>query len=394
MTAHSVHRQRFEVRFDYEVHFTQDLFDPRNPVLRDVLRRPDPAARHRVGVLLEDAVALAQPQLAKAVRVYCQVHADALHLVGLARHAGGEAAKSDAHALDTLHRLLLGWHLDRHAYALTIGGGAFLDLTGFAAATFHRGVRCVRVPTTVLAQNDSGVGVKNAINAFGLKNLLGTFSPPFAGFNDATLLRSLPARERIAGMAEAVKVALIRDAGFFEWIERHARALHDGDEALLAQLNRRCAELHMRQIAQGGDPFERGSARPLDYGHWVAHKLESLSQHRLRHGEAVAIGLALDTRYAVQVGLLQPGADRRVAALLHALGFRLWHELLHALDDHGQPAVLRGLEEFREHLGGQLTLTLLGAIGTGVEVNAIEPAQVARAIEWLYQVEQLEELTA
>ena len=105
-------------------------------------------------------------------------------------------------------------------------------------------------------------------------------------------------------MAEAVKVALIRDAMFFEWLEANADALREFVPAAMARMIRRCAELHMRQIAHGGDPFERGSARPLDYGHWSAHKLEALTGHELRHGEAVAIGVALDTRYSVQIGML------------------------------------------------------------------------------------------
>src|SRR5207247_5778183 len=111
-----------------------------------------------------------------------------------------------------------GRAIDRQSYALAIGGGAVLDAVGFAAAIFHRGVRHIRCPTTVLAQSDSGVGVKNAINAFGLKNLLGTFAPPFAVINDQTFLDVLPERDKRAGMAEAVKVALIRDGAFFDWI--------------------------------------------------------------------------------------------------------------------------------------------------------------------------------
>jgi 3-dehydroquinate synthase len=266
---------------------------------------------------------------------------------------------------------------------MAIGGGAMLDAVGFASAIFHRGVRHVRLPTTVLAQDDSGVGVKNAINAFGIKNLLGTFAPPFAVINDSAFLDALPARDKRAGIAEAVKVALIRDAEFFSWIEREVDALAQFAPNVVDAMISRCARLHMRQIMHGGDPFERGSARPLDFGHWAAHKLESLTRHELRHGEAVAIGIALDTRYSALAGHLSPGEDARVADVLSRLGFVLWNDALDFRDNRRRRRILGGLEEFQEHLGGELTITLLEAIGTGVEVHKIDLDLVEQSIRWL-----------
>jgi 3-dehydroquinate synthase len=146
---------------------------------------------------------------------------------------------------------------------------------------------------------------------------------------------------------------------------------------------RRCAELHMRQIGQGGDPFERGSGRPLDYGHWSAHKLESLTGHELRHGEAVAIGVALDARYSVQAGMLPAGEDERIYRLLKRLGFHLWHPAMEMRDDEGRLRILEGVEEFRQHLGGELSVTLLREIGRGEDVHRVERDEVARAMAWL-----------
>ena len=140
---------------------------------------------------------------------------------------------------------------------------------------------------------------------------------------------------------------------------------------------RRGAEPHLRHIAAGGDPFEQGSARPLDYGHWAAHKLETLTGHALRHGETVAIGMALDARYAAQIGLLAAGEEVRVCRLLETLGFRLWHP---AMEETG---LLAGLGEFREHLGGELTVTLLERVGHGVEVHEIDETEMIRAVAWL-----------
>jgi 3-dehydroquinate synthase len=188
------------------------------------------------------------------------------------------------------------------------------------------------MPSTVLGQNDSGVGVKNGVNAFSAKNFLGTFAPPFAVINDYDLLRTLPARDVRAGLAEAVKVSLIRDRELFSWLEQNADALRACEPAAVEQSVRVAAEIHLRHIATAGDPFELGSARPLDFGHWSAHKLESLTGHAVRHGEAVAIGMALDCRYAVLAGLLAEADQLRVQHLLERRGFRLYDDALGRLD--------------------------------------------------------------
>ena len=382
---HAVYLQSFAVHYEYPVCFTEHLFAPGNPVFRDTLRRREPGRRHRFVVFVDGSVAASFPSLAHDIAGYASCHADAIELAAPPEVLpGGESVKNDPALVTRLQHWLVEHGIDRHAFVVGIGGGAMLDLVGFVAASTHRGIRHVRVPTTVLAQNDSGVGVKNGVNAFGVKNLLGAFAPPFAVLNDADFLRTLQPRDKIAGMAEAVKVALIRDRGFFEWLEASAEALRACEPAAMNRMIRRCAELHMRQIAHGGDPFESGSARPLDYGHWSAHKLEALTAHELRHGEAVAIGLALDTRYAVQVGMLAAGGEERVCALLERLGFDLWHPVLEARDATGQLLLLRGLQDFREHLGGELTITLLRDIGVGEEVHQMDGAEILRALAWLH----------
>lgn len=382
--AAAIVRQRFAVTFDYAVAFTRGCFDPGNGTLAAVMdcARADP--RPRCVVFVDLGVASLRPDLAGTIAAHFAARNDLAELILPPRlMPGGETIKNEAHLIGEMHDLILDHGIDRHSYVVAVGGGAFLDAVGLAASTAHRGVRLVRVPTTVLAQNDGGVGVKTAINRRGAKNQIGTFAPPWAVVNDADFLDLLPPRDRIAGMAEAVKVALIRDRAFFDWLEAFAADLAAFVPDAMARMVRRCAELHMHQIAQGGDPFEQGSARPLDFGHWAAHKLESLSRHHLRHGEAVAIGVALDTRYSVLAGMAPAGSEDRVAALLGRLGFRLWHPILAERDAAGRPVVLGGLEEFREHLGGRLTVTLLEAIGTGVEVNAMDDGLVIGAIDWL-----------
>ena len=386
--SEAVYQQEFAVRYDFPVYFTEHLFSRDNPIFKQVVLRKEPGKRHRFVAFVDSNVSSSWPTLVHDIVAYAEAHADAMELVGRPEIvSGGEHVKNDPALLTSLQKRLVDLGIDRHSYVVGIGGGAFMDMIGFVAATTHRGIRHIRVPTTVLGQNDSGVGVKNGINAFGVKNLLGSFAPPFAVLNDAAFLRTLHPRDKIAGIAEAVKVSLIRDGKFFNWLEASAGALRECEPAAMARMIRRCAELHMHQIAQGGDPFETGSARPLDYGHWSAHKLEALTAHEIRHGEAVAIGLALDTRYSVQIGMLPAGGEDRVYKLLKKLGFYLWHPAMETRDEQGRLLLLRGIEEFREHLGGELTITLLRDLGRGEEVHQMDTNEILHAMTWLRRKE-------
>ena len=380
------HWQRFSVSFDFPVVFTEACFAPDNFALVDVLSRLEPSKRHKCLFVIDSGIAEVMPNLVADIAAYADAHAEHMYLATAPMLVpGGEAIKQDLHFVERLQRALYEHHIDRHSYAIGIGGGAFLDALGLVAATTHRGVRHIRMPTTVLAQNDSGVGVKNGVNLFEQKNFVGTFAPPFGVVNDIQFVETLAKRDKIAGMAEAVKVALIRDGEFFVWLERNADALAVFDRDAMAYMIRRCAELHMRQIGHGGDPFETGSARPLDYGHWSAHRLESLTKHHLRHGEAVAIGIALDARYSVLAGLLAAGEEDRICFLLEHLGFKLWHPALDHEDANGTLRVIQGLKDFQEHLGGELTITLLDDVGVGIEVHEMDEALILASIDWLKQ---------
>ncbi len=379
-----VYVQQFAVPFTYPVYFSENIFATDNAVFVQALTRLESERRHRFVVFVDEGVSNAWPGLAEAVANYAEANAETIELVTAPEViAGGEGVKNDPDLVARLQKKMLDLGIDRHSFVVAIGGGALLDMVGYVAATTHRGLRLIRVPTTILAQNDSGVGVKTGVNAWGSKNLLGSFAPPFAVINDSAFLATLSERDRRAGMAEAVKVALIRDGGFFAALEANAEALAAFDAAAVNHLVRRCAELHMHQIAFGGDPFEAGSARPLDFGHWAAHKLESITDHAVRHGEAVAIGMALDTRYSVAKGFLSPGLEERVCTLLEKLGFDLWHPGMETTNDDGTLTVLAGLREFREHLGGELTITLLTGIGTGHEVHEMDEAVILDCMAWL-----------
>ena len=370
-----------QVGWRLRVFFTENVFAPENPVLRDALADTGPG---KALVVLEDSLAQALPGLDRQIENYFSAHAEQINLVRSPLFfCGGERAKNSPSLVTDLYSHLHRHHVDRHSYLVAVGGGALLDVAGFAAATAHRGIRIVRIPTTTLSQADSGVGLKTGLNAFGQKNFIGTFTPPFAVINDFNLLASLKPRDKRSGYVEAVKVACIRDATFFSELERDVEKLVAFDPAAMKHLIRRCAELHLDHIATGGDPFEMGSARPLDFGHWAAHKLEQVSHFTITHGEAVAIGIALDVIYSRNIGLLGAASAARVLNLLERLGFRLFtHELLNA-DDANRLTLLSGLEEFRQHLGGELSITLLKAIGQGVEVHEMDPSKIVAAVHEL-----------
>jgi 3-dehydroquinate synthase len=372
----------FTVPFSFPVYFTRDAWSGENLDFLTAVRREEPNRRHRVLVVIDGQVALAHPGLTRDIAAYFAQFPDELELVAPPVIVpGGEAAKNDfAHPLAILKEINdVG--LDRQSILAVIGGGAVLDMVSFAAAIAHRSVRVVRFPTTVLSQADSGIAVKNGINLFGKKNFVGTFVPPFAVINDARFLESLSQRDRIGGVVEAVKVALLRDPAFYRYLETHVDEIVNGDVTVLTSLIRRSAELHLAHICGNGDPFELGSARPLDFGHWAAHKLESITNHRLRHGEAVAIGIALDLTYAVRKGYLPAAGAERVLTLLEAIGFTLWDDALLERGADGRFALIHGLREFREHLGGELHITLLRGIGQSFEVTEMDEVTVCSAIE-------------
>jgi 3-dehydroquinate synthase len=369
-----------QVSYQLRVHFSRNVFAPANPLLREILVGEPGERVHGVLVVLDESLALARPALAGEIEAFF-ANAPRLKLLSPPMIIeGGERTKNSCFHVTDIHSRIDRCHLDRHSYVIAVGGGALLDMVGLAASTAHRGVRHVRIPTTTLSQADSGVGVKNGINAFGKKNFIGTFTPPFAVVNDFDMLDTLSPRDKRAGYVEAVKVALIRNREFFESLEREAGALAAFEPDAMHRLIHRCAELHLSHIATSGDPFEFGSARPLDFGHWSAHKLEQLSDYKIRHGEAVAIGIALDVVYSRNMGFLKPAAAERSLTLLETLGFELHaNELLHSNSDQSL-IILNGLEEFREHLGGQLTLTLLRDIGQGFEVHDMNLPKVVESI--------------
>lgn len=369
-------KQRFSVPFEYPVCFSENIFDPENRSFAAILEQ---GKQVKTFFVIDSGVAESHPDLIQNIQEYAKAYESIFYLCAEPVVVpGGEACKNDPSVYEKIVEATHLHGIDRHSYIVAIGGGAVLDMAGFAAAISHRGIRLVRVPTTVLSQNDSGVGVKTSVNSFGKKNYLGTFTPPVAVINDFEFLKTLDDRDWRSGISEAIKVALIKDLSFFEWLEDNALAMADRQMEPMQKQIIRSAQMHLDHIA-GKDPFEFGSSRPLDFGHWAAHKLEHLSNYRVRHGEAVALGIALDSTYSYLKGMISKGELDRIITLIQNLGFELYQPELSGEN------LLKGLKEFQEHLGGQLTIMLLEKLGKGVEVHEMDHDLILQAIGMLQE---------
>ena len=375
-------KQSFNVHFDYSVVFTRGMWEVGNQVVEDTLR--EAVAAHpnpRMLIYMDAGVVSAMPDL--PANVTRKLH-DSIGKISLAAPPifvpGGEVCKSDSGYFEQMLKEMAEAKLDRHSFVMAIGGGAVLDAVGYAASLIHRGVRMIRVPTTVLAQNDGGVGVKTAINDAAGKNFFGTFAPPFAVINDFNFLDTLPDEEWRSGIAEAFKVAMIKDAGFFQWLTRAAPRLAARNTKAMEKLITRCARLHLKHIRSTGDPFELGQARPLDFGHWSAHELEAMTNYSLGHGHAVAIGIMIDTLYAGHYQWVSRNVADQLFLGLSRSGFRMWHDALELRNQHGRLEVLTGLSRFREHLGGELCITMPLDGGKSMEVSEIDDNVMAKVM--------------
>ena len=372
--------QTFSVSYSYNLHFTKGLFTTDNPLFNEVLEKYKKEGHVKVLFVLDDGVAKAHPELQGQIEAYCHHYKEQISFTHTMVLPGGEGCKNDENLVKQVLQGINDYKICRHSFVIAIGGGAIIDMVGYAAAIAHRGVKLIRIPTTVLSQNDSAVGVKNSVNIFNKKNFLGTFAPPYAIINDSDFLATLEQRDWISGIAEAIKVALIKDDVFFNYIAEHAFQLRDRELEAMQYVIYRCAEMHMEHIAQGGDPFESGSSRPLDFGHWAAHKLEYMTHYSLRHGEAVAIGMALDVTYAHLIGLINKNTLEQILKVLTDIGFDIAVPLE---KEEAIAELLNGIEEFREHLGGELTITLIDKIGSKYDVHTIDMNKMKEAISLL-----------
>ncbi|OEU52570.1 MAG: hypothetical protein BA868_05230 [Desulfobacterales bacterium C00003106] len=368
------------IPYKFDILFTNDIFADDN----ETLARAFAGSNRRALFFLDSGVAGACPDIVERIDRWCQRHA-IQNVTAVQIVPGGEQIKNSLDILDRVGVLASEFGICRHSYIVIIGGGAVLDAVGFAAGTVHRGIRQIRVPTTVLSQDDSGVGVKNGLNRFGIKNYYGGYAPPVAVVNDILLLKTLDDRDWISGVSEAFKVAIIKDKPFLNFLIANAEKIPSRDIDAMEKIVHRSATLHVEHINVSGDPFETGSARPLDFGHWAAHKLEMMTNNELRHGEAVAIGIAIDMCCARELGLISNDDFDRVIKAMETAGMSLWNNALLERNTGGELIVIDGLELFREHLGGQLTLAMPDGLGKKMDINQLSISLVERAIAVLLE---------
>ncbi|NQZ71338.1 MAG: 3-dehydroquinate synthase [Lentisphaeria bacterium] len=382
----AIYQQKFSVKHQFDVYFTRGLFDQENEVLARAL-----GSKNRKALIFIDAnLAKQNPGLKAEILNWADYHKGCIDIKEIKELEGGEAIKNDPNIVDELAALYIKHKICRHSISIVIGGGALLDACGYVSSIVHRGVPLLRIPTTVLSQNDSGVGVKNGINRFGIKNFYGVFSPPGGVINDFNFLQSLPDRDWRSGLAEAFKVAIIKDADFLKYLIDNAgnfcKRQHKAEEEMV----KRTAILHLEHIGKGGDPFESGSSRPLDFGHWSAHKLESLTNFSVTHGEAVSIGIALDLYYAAAIGLIKESEAQHICFVLKSIGLPVYHPYLETRFDD----IIKGLEEFREHLGGELTIAMPKKLGSRTDLHEMDVDVIRASVKKLEAFYGPDELSA
>ncbi len=374
-----VHRieDYFTIKYKHKIFFTENVFSRNNKILENILEID---TNSKALIVIDEGVVANDSNLLSSITEYFK----SASIVSMCEVIdGGESVKNNLDTLMNLLSLIDKNRIDRRSYLIGIGGGATLDITGFAAAIAHRGIRYIRIPTTILAQCDSGVGIKNGLNLFGKKNFIGTFYPPIAVINDFNFLNSLSQRDKRSGLAEVVKIALIKDRALFEQVQQLSDRLASFEPAAIKSVIIKCAQLHFDHIVNGGDPFETGNSKPLDFGHWSAHKLEQISNFKIKHGEAVAAGIAIDTLYSANIGLIKPATAKIIIDQLIKIGFQIYYPELETKDSNGKLIIMEGLDEFREHLGGTLSITLLKGIGKSIEVNDIHLDLVEKSLNQL-----------
>ena len=264
---------------------------------------------------------------------------------------------------------------------MAVGGGVVGDLAGFVAATYMRGIPVLHVPTTVVAMVDSAVGGKTGVDTAEGKNLIGAFHHPTAVVADPRTLLTLSPREFRAGLAEAVKHAVMADAGYFEWLERHAGDLADRNLDLLTELVRRSVAIKADVVE--ADERERGRRAHLNLGHTIGHGIEHASEYRLLHGEAVALGLVAECALASDLGLVQTDLGERVAALLARFDLPI-----RLATDLSVDRILQAMNYDKKAARGELRFALPAGLGTMAQLDdgwtvVVEADRIVKALDSL-----------
>lgn len=378
--------QKFNILSHYKTIFTKNLFYKKNKLIYYFLKNNYSKEKKKILIIIDNNVIKKNTYLLKQIKEYFIIYKNSFTLITQPIIIkGGELIKNDKNEIENLYNHINKYNICRHSYIIAIGGGAILDIVGFITSTAHRGIRLIRIPTTTLSQNDSGVGVKNGINYFKKKNFIGTFSVPEIVINDFTYLKTLTKKNLISGISEAIKIALIKNKYYFLYIKKYTQLILNRNIIIITKINYLCAYLHMQHISKNYDPFEKFSSRPLDFGHWTAHKLESLNKNKLTHGFAVAIGIAIDCTYAFLTNLLKKKLWQKVIETLLSLNFYIYNKKIKI--NKKNIFFEKSLNEFKEHLGGKLTITLLKDLGKKITINSINLKKLKQTVVLLKKIQ-------
>lgn len=286
----------------------------------------------------------------------------------------GEKSKN----LDTvrdIYKFLTGLKLDRQATLIALGGGVVGDITGFAAATFLRGINFVQVPTSLLAQADSSVGGKVGVDFEGSKNIIGAFYQPRFVYININTLRTLPERELKSGLAEVVKHGIIRDSDFFDYIDYNAKKIFSYDEDVLQYIAKNNCSIKGRVVEQ--DEKESGLREILNFGHTIGHAVESVSNFELLHGECVSVGM---------VGAF------KMAQRLEMVGEETVLKVMKTLEKVGLPVCVNGMDADKIYKqmfydkkikNNKLTFVLPRKIGEVIQASIDDAALIRNVLEEL-----------
>ncbi len=284
-------------------------------------------------------------------------------------------AGEESKQLDTVRAVyawLLDHHLQRNDLLLALGGGVTGDLTGFAAATYLRGISFVQVPTTLLAQVDSSVGGKTGVDFAQYKNMVGAFCQPKLVYMNMSVLQTLPDDQFASGMGEVIKTALIRDAGLFHWIREHAEEIRSRDKQALAHIVERCCAVKAAVVDE--DPYDRGIRAILNFGHTIGHAVEREKGFALLHGQCVAIGMAGAVKISADRGLLSEKDAADILLLLQEFSLPIHASGL------TEEQVLSACASDKKNEQGQLRFVLLRSVGDAFVEPSITPEELTGAI--------------
>lgn len=283
----------------------------------------------------------------------------------------GEEQKS-LESAGRLYQELTAVRAERAMPILALGGGVIGDLAGFVAATYQRGVPLVQLPTTLLAQVDSSVGGKVAVDHGQLKNMIGAFYQPEMVIADTSTLKSLPGEELVNGLAEVIKSAAIRDGRFFSFLEENMEKIKSLDEDILEETVYQSVKIKAEVVAQ--DELDTGLRHILNYGHTIGHAVESVSDFKIKHGRAVAVGMMAAARIATKLGMLGEGEVKRLQKLIARAG------LPAEMPDLNFEEVMQAMQHDKKVRGGKFRFVLLKAIGDAVVTDDVSPTLIEEVL--------------